>query len=197
MTVYEVVLEGRQAANDMLNVLHYDDGGSGPPTWTDFAAVWEGHLIDHLQPYCGTRVSWQGITYRIDSPGQVGVFVPLPGGVLVGTDDSGDQSDASTMFVKKLSLGAVRPTYGWFMQGGISVHHATGGSTWEASVLAEVAAYAENMRVLNLAGGVNLQMVIKASNPTAPNTQPYSVVNTFAIKAALRTQRSRLGGEGS
>jgi hypothetical protein len=101
------------------------------------------------------------------------------------------------MQVKKLSGGVVRPTYGWFMQGGITLDATETGNSWAALIRADVAAYAEDIRVLSIAGPSTLQMVIKASNPGAPNTQPYTPVNTMATRADPRTQRSRLAASGS
>jgi hypothetical protein len=197
MAVWEVVLEGRQGINDMLNVFHYQDGGGPAPSFGLIASIFEGHLTDHIIEWCGPRVTWVGITVREDIVGGVGTFEPLPGGVLAGTDASGDQVDVIAMQVKKLSGGLVRPTYGWFMQGGITVHAATANDTWEAATVAGVAAYAEDIRQLDMGAGGTLNMVIKASNPTAPNTQAYSQVSNFTVNTRPRTQRSRLSGSGS
>jgi len=197
MTVFEVVIEGRQGTEDMLNVVHYDDGGSPPAAWSDVASELQGHLIDHLQALCGDRVTWLGLTYRIDSLGQVGTFVPLPGGVLTGTDVSGDQLDQAAILIRKRSSGGVRPVLGWAFQGGVTVHGLNAASGWEGSILFEAASFWEDIRVFNLPGPSTLQMVIKASNPTAPNTQPYSSVDLVQAINTPRTLRRRRAGMGS
>jgi hypothetical protein len=197
MTVYEVVIEGRQGANDMLNVVHYDDGGTPPADWGDVTAVLEGHLEDHLQLICGPRVTWLGLTYRIDTPGSVGVFEPLPGGVLAGTNAEEDQLDQLAVLIRKRSTGAVRPVLGWAFQGGITAHGMDGAGRWSTAIVAEATAFWEDIRVINIAGPSTLQMVIKASNPTAPNTQPYSSVNTITSTTVPRTLRRRREAVGS
>lgn len=197
MAFWEIVIEGRQGNNDMLTVLHYQSSGVEPPDFSAAATVIRGHLADHIAPLCAARVSWVGITVREDIVGGVGTFIPFPAGTLVGTDANGDQADVLAMNVRKLTGGLVRPTYGWVQQGGITAHGLTAGSLWEPTIQDEVEAYLADIRVLNIVGPSTLTMVIKASNPTAPNTQPYSVVNSFQATEQPRTQRSRLGGRGS
>jgi hypothetical protein len=127
----------------------------------------------------------------------VGTFIPFPTGTLTGTEVSGDQMDQAAVYVKKLSGGLIRPTYGWFFQGGITVRATDAASLWEVAFRTAVLDYAIDMRVLNIAGPTTLTMQIKASNPTAPNTQAYSVVNSFIVGGAPRALRSRRNNIGS
>ena len=197
MANWEIVVEGRQGANDMLTVLHYQSSGVEPPDFSAAATVFAGHITDHLVPICGPRVTWLGLTVREDIVGGVGVFVPFGGGMLTGVNADGDHADVVTMLVRKQSGGLIRPTHGWFQQGGISMNATQADGSWVASVMDEVEAYAEDIRVLNIAGPSTLTMVIKARNPTAPNTQAYSVVNSFTAHNRPRTQRSRIELVGS
>lgn len=197
MANWEIVLEGRQGVNDMLNVFHYQSSGVEPPDFAAAATVIRGHLADHIQNLCSAHVTWLGITVREDVPGGVGVFYPFAAGTLVGDNSDGDQVNQVAVLVNKLSNGLVRPTKGWFFQGGISVRNTTAFSGWEAAALAAVEAYAEDIRVLNIAGPTTLTMVIKARNPSAPNTQAYSVVNLMDAQIIPTTLRNRKSGLGS
>lgn len=197
MAFWEVVIEGRQGSNDMLNVFHYQSSGVEPPDWDAAATVIRGHLEDHLAPIAGSRVTWEGITVREDIPGGVGVFYPFGAGTLTGTQATPDQIDVVTMLIRKHTGGLIKPTIGWFQQGGITVQGVGNDNQWGSTVTTAVLDYADDIKVLNIVGPSTLTMVIKARNPTAPNTQPYSVVNSFSNAAAPRTQRSRLQGQGS
>lgn len=197
MPYYEVVLEGRQGGKDMLTVFHYETIGGEPMDWQAAADVIAGHVFDHLVPLCGPRVTWIGITYREDIPGGVGVFVPFGAGALTGSSVFGDQADVLTMLVRKLTGSTQRPTHGWWQQGGLSADHTTNDGEWDLGVRNGIVNYGNEMRSLEIAGSANLQMVIKASNPTAPNTVPYNQVSSITTSGVPRTQRSRLPDAGS
>ena len=181
----------------MLNVLHYQSSGVEPPDFGDAAVVIRGHLIDHMQSLCGTRVSWVGITVREDIPGGVGTFYPFLAGTVGGTAVNEEQADMLTMLVRKITGSLVKPTLGWIQQGGITADALEANSTWDESVRDEVEAFWEDVREINISGPSTLNMVVKARNPEAPNTQPYTVVNSISTGSAPRALNSRFTGRGS
>lgn len=197
MANWEIVIEGRQGTNDMLTVLHYASSGVEPPSWADAATVIRGHLADHMAPICAARVTWVGITVREDIPGGVGVFFPFAAGTLVGLNSESDQADILTMLVRKVTGSLVKPTQGWVLQGGVTAHALTGNGTWEPTIMDEVEAYLEDIRVLNIAGPSTLTMQIKARNPTAPNTQAYTTVSAVAAANTPRGLKTRFPASGS
>lgn len=197
MTVYEIVIEGRQGANDMLNVFHYETVGTGDLDLDNLASVFYGHIDDELKQWASNIITWVGITVREDSPGAVGTFVPFPAGTITGTLTTADMAYTGCAFIKKLSGGLVKPTQGWWFQGGITFGGLSAAGTWESGVSSSLAAYGEAIRELSIADSVDLAMVIKARNPTAPNTQAYSTVNSIAIAGLPRNIRSRFPGSGS
>lgn len=197
MANWEVVINGKQGTNDMLNVFHYQSSGVEPPDWDAAATVIRGHLSDHIAPICGSRVTWEGITVREDIAGSVGTFYPFSAGTLTGTQATPDQIDAACMQVRKLTGSLVKPTSGWFMQGGITVQGVGNDNQWGSTVTTAVDDYATDIRILNIAGPSTLTMVIKARNPLAPNTQAYTPVNDFQVVTGVKVQRSRLQGYGS
>lgn len=197
MANWEVVIEGRQGNKDMLNVFHYQSSGVEPPDFDAAATVIRGHLSDHLAPICGSRVTWEGITVREDVAGGVGTFYPFSAGTLTGTQANPDQIDVVAMLVRKVTGSLVKPTQGWFMQGGITVQGVGNDNAWGSTVLTAVEDYAEDIRILNISGPTTLTMVIKARNPSAPNTQAYTAVNAFTAASQPKTQRTRFAGQGS
>lgn len=197
MAVYEVVLLGKQGINDMLNVFHYEVADGVTPDWQAGADEIRSHLAVRLVPNCGSDVKWSGIKTRLDSPGQVAVEFPFTSGVLAGDNATPSQIRQVAMLVQKLSTGGIRPVLGWFFQGGIVVEAADAGGKWETTQLNAVQAYAEDIMILGAVAPLGAAMVIKARNPTAPNTQPYSVVDVVVAKDTPRTVRSRATGRGS
>lgn len=197
MAFYEVVIEGRQGGNDMLNVLHYESSGVEPPDFDLAATVIRGHLEDHMQSLCGARVTWLGITVRQDIPGGVGTFYPFGAGVLTGNATNQEQADILTMLVRKVTGSLIKPTLGWAQQGGITTDALEANSVWDTTVQDEVKAYWEDIRVINITGPSTLTMVIKARNPEAPNTQPYTPVNSISIGGSPRALSSRFITKGS
>lgn len=197
MANWEIVIEGRQGSADMLNVLHYQSSGVEPPDFAAAATVIKGHLGDHLTTYAVPAVTWVGITVREDIPGSVGTFIPFPTGTLVGTNADADAVAQVAVFVRKRSQGLIRPTLGWAFQGGITVHGTNASFNWDTAILDAVEAYWEDIRIMTIAGPTTLTMVIKARNPTAPNTQAYSPVNAVEAAVSPRVLKGRRIGAGS
>lgn len=197
MANWELVIEGRQGAQDMLSVIHYQDNSAGAVNWNDAATVIRGHLTDDLISSCGNRTTWEGITVREDIPGGVGISYPFSAGVLSGTYPAADHADVLTMLIRKKTVSLVRPTAGWAQQGGFSAAGLEPTGVWATSFTGAGEAFWESIRVLNLIDDVVLQMVIKARNPTAPNTQAYTAVSSVSAEPVPRTQRSRLPEVGS
>ena len=197
MANWEIVIEGRQGTNDMLNVLHYQSSGVEPPDFGATATVIRGHLEDHLQPHCGSRVTWVGITVREDIPGGVGTFYPFGAGTLTGNNATPDQADILTGLVRKVTNSLVKPTLGWAQQGGLTAGALEPTGVWNATITAAVEDFWEDIRVLNITGPTTLQMVVKARNPTAPNTQAYTPVASVSLAGTPRALRSRFPSSGS
>jgi hypothetical protein len=197
MANWELVIEGRQGTKDNLNVLHYQDFGGGPPDWTFAANAIRGHLSDHIITFCGSLVTWVGITVREDVPGSVGVLVPFTAGVLTGTNATPSQMMSASLLVRKIGSGLVRPVRGWAFQSGLVVDGLDAASRWEAPVIAATLDYWEDIRLMADGLTTDLRMVIKARNPSAPNTQAYTPVAAFSASGVPRHLDSRIEIEGS
>lgn len=197
MANWQVVIEGRQGTDDMLNVIYYQSTGVEPPDFVAAAVVIRAHIEDHIQTFCGDNTTWLGITYREDIPGSVGVFVPFPAGTLAGSNPTPSQVYQLSMLVQKFSNGSVRPVRGWAFQGGLVADGTSGNGGWETPLRDAVEALWEDIRVLSIAGPTTLQMVLKATNPTAPNTQPYTAVDKVSTAVTPRTLDGRRLNVGS
>jgi hypothetical protein len=197
MAFYEVVIEGRQGIDDMLNVIHYETSGTDPVDWTDVADQIRALINGNIVVFCGSWITWVGITVREDIVGGVGTFYPFTLGTLAGSNATPSQIAEIAMLVRKESNSLVRPTKGWAMQGGLVSEGADGLGVWEAAVRAAVDALWTAMLDFTTGGGSVLGMVIKARNPTAPNTQPYTAVNSITTAAVPRSLKGRRQGTGS
>lgn len=197
MAHYQVVIEGIQGTADMLNVVNYESSGAALPDFADMADQIRFAIDSHITSFCGANTKWSGITVREDIPGSVGAFVPFGLGELTGTQATPSQVTQLSMLVRKTTNSLVRPTRGWAFQGGL-VSDACGASgRWEAGVLAAVKLLWEDMISWTLAGGTTMQMEVKASNPTAPNTQPYTAVTGIIVNDIPSTLDGRKIGTGS
>lgn len=197
MAVYEVVLQGKQGVDDMLNVFHYEVPDGLTPDWQAGADEWRAHIANYLQILSNPNVVYSGITVRLDSPGQVGVFYAFTSGDVTGTAAADDALREAAILVHKRNTSGTRPALGWFFQGGISVNATQGNGAWEGSATSDVELYADDIRILGAVATGGAQMVIKARNPTAPNTVPYAAVDAVRAVSTPRTVRSRRGSVGS
>lgn len=197
MPAYEVVLQGKQGNSDMLNVFHYDVPLPTPPDWQAGADEIREHLSNRLAPLASTNVTWTGISVRLDEVGQVAVVFPFTLGVLTGSNATPSQIRETAVLVYKRSTAGVRPVLGWFFQGGMVVDGAAANGLWESTITDAVLLYAEDIRILGNVVVGSTQMVIKARNPAAPNTQPYTLVDVMTLTDNPRTVRSRNALRGS
>lgn len=189
MTIYECVLTGNLDAQPMLHVLHYDiTGSTNLQEWVDaFQAELSAHVMDHLV----NSAAYSGITIREDVPGAVGVFYPFTAGTIAGTATGTNYWANVAALVRKFSDNVVRPNQGRLFQSGIPPSATDNdGKLGGSYVVALRDAWSELITVPFDSTG-NSQMVIKASNPSAPNTVPYNEVNSIGVAGRLSTQRRR------
>lgn len=188
MAYYEVVLEGQVTNEPMMTVLHYDITGSEAfQQLSDAIALLMQGSLDVLLV---AAAQYNGIRVRPDSPGQVGIFYPFTGGPIVGNYADSDVFGMIACNVRKLTTSGSRPSQGRIFQGGVPAVIASPIGNLDASWRASLNAFWESMIDIDFAGTGQAQMVIKASNPTAPNTVPYNpVTGTNAISRPAKQSR--------
>jgi hypothetical protein len=197
MTVYEVVFNGSLGGNDMLTVTHYEIDGPLAPDFQFMADAIRAHMVDHLQARLVPSAIYTGITVREDTPGAVGVPYVFSAGNLIGTDVDDEWYGQTCLVVQKKANSGSRPALGRIYQGGLAAGATTNGGFYQSNVLDDVTAFWEDVRVISGVGTGSAQMVIKASNPTAPNTVPYNLVDEMVGKSNPATQRRRRRTVGS
>lgn len=197
MPNFEVVLNGSLNEQDMLSVLHYEGSQPNPTQWQAIADYIRGLMVTDLQPVLVSECEYSGITVREDVLGAVGVEYVFTSGLLVGSSVNTDVANQMCVNVKKLTSSGSRPARGRVFQGGISTVSLTGTSTWDTALLGSLDNFWTAMITLADAAFPTLSMVIKASNPIAPNTVPYNPVTSIAVGGIPVTQRRRKQGVGS
>lgn len=191
MPQYQVVLNGALGTADMLNVLYYQSSGVEPPDWQQVADIIGGNISTHLLSVCGNHASWRGITVREDIPGSVGIDYNFTGGALVGSNSTSSMLNQLAVLVRKFTSGIVRPTRGWAFQGGPIAEGLNNASEWSSGTTDAVQDFWNTLKTITTTDPTTLTMVLKATNPTAPNTNPYNIVQTVQCALVPRTLDGR------
>lgn len=197
MTVYECAFHFVGGVNNFYNVLHFDITGDTPLNLQDLTdeivASWVANMSSTVSP----AISFVDITYRLDSPGSVGSTITPTGGSEVGTAASSDWAGQLGMLVQKKTNGLVRPTLGRVFAIGITAGALTVNGTWAAANMSAVETFWDDIIIVPFADNGQAEMLIKASNPTAPNTNAYNSVVECTAKANPVTLHSRKLGVGT
>lgn len=197
MAFYEVVLVGQQNADEMLTVLHYEITGNQPNEWQSFANAISLLMIGSLDGALATTVRYTGIRVREDIPGGVGFELGFTGGDVVGGSAGPDLVFTNCMIIRKQASGLVRPTQGRVYQGGLPATFVGSTGFWDTTFAQTVEDFWTSMINITFGAAGVAQMVIKARNPSAPNTQPYSEVESMVRLLNPGTQRRRRIGVGN
>lgn len=189
MTMYEIVLNGKQDAEPMLTVLHYDLTGS--TDLQEFSDAIKTQMVASLMPALVPSVTYTGITARLDTPGSVGVKYPFSTGQIVGTNAETNYYALAAVNVRKLSSTGSRPAQGRIYQGGIPVSAYNADGFILATYQTTLSDHWELMRIIEFDTSGEATMFIKASNPSAPNTVAYNPVTSFQTSARGSKQSRR------
>lgn len=193
MTVYEIVFEGLLDANPMLSVLHYDVTGS--TTFQALANEIALIMIPDLQDLLVPSASYTGITVREDSPGSVGTFYGFTGGAVVGLNASIGFWGTTAVQVRKLTSSGSRPAQGRVFQGGMPAASVDGDGRVNLALRSALTTVWEQFRSITFDTSGLASMVIKASNPTAPNTVAHNPVTSISVSSKPAKQSRRNVGD--
>lgn len=196
MTVYECAFRYRVGADDFFNVVHYDITGDDPPDLQDLTdeivAAWAAGIGDHV----AAAVTFNSVIYRLDIDGSVGVEVIPTGGPEPGTATVNNWAGQMAVLLQKKTNGIVRPNLGRMFIPGVFTSALTAGGEWSVDIVQAAEAFGNAIVLISFAGNGVAQMLIKASNPTAPNTNAYNEVaecNSLAIPSALQSRKKGRG----
>lgn len=198
MTYFEAVLNFSTPTGDMKNVLHFNlsstDSEDIQEATNTIMGQWNIIAADNFSGAC----TFESITWREDTPGAVGVEYSDPSGPYSGTFADGDYAPNAAMLVRKYHDSGSRPSRGRMYVGGLTAEALEATGRWNNTNVSDVVSWVELIRSFTVGGGANtVDMVIKATNPTKPNTQPYTIVNRVTGETRVKSQKRRLEGVGS
>lgn len=197
MTVYECVLEYDSPSGEMLNVVHWDLTGTAPLNFQDFVDNLRTEFVNSLAAVIAPSVSFVAVTIREDSPGAIGIRYTPTAGSAAGTSTDNQYGPQLAALVRKRCENGQRPALGFAYQGGITSEGLTSAGRWSATVNNAVFAFWDANIIIPFAGDGQAEMVVKASNPTAPNTVAYNSVTSINVGGIPVTQKRRKEGVGS
>lgn len=191
MSFWEVSLNYDQSGELAQNVLHYSWPDNQPIDFQIAADIIGADYLNLAAVVIAPNVTFDSVTFRPDLVGSVGqtyfpAAAPVPGA-------SADNQYAKVLscLVRKQSTSLVRPVQGRIYQVGVTSEGLNGSGEFNATVRDALDLFWTDMLLIAAGGGDSLSMVIKASNPTAPNTQAYTNVTSVSAIRNPATQRRR------
>lgn len=197
MTIYQVAVRQSHSPDDYFNVFYYDITGDTPLDLQDFvdefAGIWSTELASIVAP----NVVFEDITLRLDVDGSIGQTITPTGGAIAGTAADNQFVGQLAVLVQKKTGGFVRPNLGRAFLPGISTEGTNGASEWTTTVITAAEAYMDSIIIVPFAGNGQAEMLLKASNPTAPNTNAYNSVTECVALRTPSALQSRKNGRGA
>ncbi len=197
MARYEAVLNFAAPTGAIKNVLHYEtvgvQGVDMQEATDKIELEWNQNCRDRFAP----SVSFVSVTWRDDSAGSVGVEYLVPLSPVAGTANDNQYAAAEALIIQKVNTSGVKPAKGRLYVGGITSEAFEATGNWALATVQAVEAWVDQIRDFTVpTTGVGFQMVIKASNPTAPNTSIQQNVDLAKGIVRPATQRRRRRGIG-
>lgn len=197
MAVYEGVINWTFNSNIYNTVLHYDDGDTGPPDFQGLTDDIRDKFNTAGMPGLVNDLVFTSMRWREDIAGGVGtVYVPTAG-TLAGSAGASETAGQLALIIRKLGAGLVRPSKGRIYVPGVATSALQSNGLFIGTTSNALETMFEDILTIDDGGGVELDMVIKASNPSAPNTVPYNPVVGLQALGNPGTQRRRRLGVGS
>ncbi len=198
MPDYEAVLNFSSPTGEIKNVLHYRTAalqGSDLQDATDEIQLqWNTLCRNRFAP----SVSFVSVTWREDTPGAVGVeyFVPLS--PVPGSAADNQYAAAEAAIIRKRCTDGSNPARGRMYIGGITSEAFNSVGNWGQDTIDDLVAWVEAIAQFTAGSPATVfNMLIKASNPAAPNTNAYNIVDTIQGIVRPATQRRRRRGIGT
>lgn len=196
MAFYEVVFNWQLDQITVNNVFHYDITAVTPADLQGYADTIQAEFILHLQSVCAPSMTFNDLTFREDIPGGVGITQPFTTGPVSGTSTDDQYAGQLSAIVRKLAQSTVRPNIGRVYWAGITSEGLGANGRWTSTVTTAAANFLDALIGVSSGAGGVMDMHIKASDPTKPNTVPYNPVTAVQALAIPGTQRRRREGVG-
>jgi len=197
MSFLEGVVQWTFNAQRFNNVLHYDTGAQGLPDFVGLTDYFWDVFNTHGLPGIVNDCVFDRMSWREDIPGGVGTVRTPTNGTLAGTAGASETVAQVAMIIRKVGQGSVRPHQGRIYQPGIASSAFTAAGFIDGTAGNALESMWEDLLEIEDGNGVTAVMVIKASNPTAPNTVAYNLVDSLVGLGNPGTQRRRRIGVGS
>jgi len=195
---YEVVVGWTSPAGQFKNVLHYAVADESNAGWQEWANYVQSMFILHWQQYCVDTFGIESVYVREDIENGVGVTYVPAGAPVYGTSAEDEFMGQAAVLVNKRSNGPSRPVLGRAYLPGSALEYVTDQSAWANNVRDAAEAFLESLRLYSgPVEGIDMQMLIKAADPTRPNTSDYGIVTSIDAINAITTLRSRKRGVGA
>lgn len=197
MTQYELAFHWGVGSNDYYNVINYDIVGGDPPDFQAFVDTTAADYQNSMANVIAPAMEFRGVVFRLDIDGSVGTEVAPTAGPIPG--QAGDDQFAGQLAVlaQKRTGGVVRPTLGRIFVPGVSAEGLNQFGEWTSNVTDAVEAFWTDMLLVSFSGGETATMQLKASNPNAPNTNPYNGVSSIVALSIPSALQSRKKGRGA
>jgi hypothetical protein len=196
MAVYEVAIRYAAAGQSFFNVVHYDITGDTPLDLQSLTDEIANAWVNECALRVAGAVTLEDITYRLDIEGSVGQTVVPTGGAKNGLAGDNQWAGQLAVLVQKKTNGFVRPVRGWAFQPGITSEGLNSSGEWTVAVAQDVEDFWDAIILVPFAGNGQAEMLLKASNPTAPNTNAYNSVVECDASTNPAALQSRKKGRG-
>ena len=196
MPFYEVILNFDQDGEVAQNVLHYDVTAVTALDLQGYADQIRVDFISTILTQVVPSLSFDSITFREDLPGSVGTTVPFTLGAVVGTAPEDKYAGQLALIVRKLTNSLIRPNVGRVYLAGVSGNNLGSLGRWATATSTAGGDFITAIIGVESGAGGVMDMVIKASNPSAPNTVAYNPVLAAQGLGVPGTQRRRRQGVG-
>lgn len=193
MTVYEVTIIYDSPTGEQLNVCHWDFSSEEVADFQLFADIFRTDWLTTLAPVIAPSISLESLSIREDVPGSVAFPVAFTAGPATGASSDNQYAAIPAVNVQKLPNNLTKPRLGRVYQGGITSEGFLSNGNWSATITTACNDFWSDQILVTMDVGKTATMVIKASDPTKPNTVPYNPVATIASKGKPTKQGRRSG----
>lgn len=192
MPNYLAVFNFSTPTGEVLNVVNYSIDNPDPAALQLATAHIQTSWKNNLESHMPAATSFPSITWREDVPNSVPLTVEGVTPPVFGNATTNDYAAMYAVVGRKHNDNGQRPNLGRIYVGGLTAAFLDGDGRWNIAVLANVDGWLESIRAFSTtATPASFQMQIKASNPSAPNTAPYQLVDRFTVRPTPGTQRRR------
>ena len=197
MTNYEAAFHFQAGSEDFYNVVHFNVTGDVPLDLQDLTdeicTLWANNMANRIAP----AISFVGIVWRLDIDGSIGTEFTPTGGPKPGTAGDNQYAGQLAVLVQKRTNGLVRPVLGRAFVMGVTAEGLDANGQWTQGVATSIQVFWDNIKTVVFDGNGQAVMQLKASNPEAPNTNPYNTVNECRALLIPSVLQSRKKGRGA